>query len=129
MLVCESRTRVLSALTLFATAVACDEPRDRPAREPVFDRDIRPPFEMHCDSCHRGEDAEGGWRSTSYLDVIACVGQDQTSAVRPPDATAPLLEVLKNPSHPDGVPNEDFAVIEAWVFAGAPAFRGTVHSS
>src|SRR5437868_4979044 len=55
-------------------------------------------------------------------------GAPPSPAALPADDSAPLLRALDSDSHRDRIDPGERALLAAWVRAGAPAFRGTVHA-
>ncbi len=97
---------------------------ERVEADPTYEADVAPLFAQKCASCHQGDAPPGGWRATSYVDVVGCVASDGAPATRP-DA-APILRVLGG-SHAGYVSDDEREILERWIAAGAPAFRGGVH--
>ena len=108
---------------------SCAEERASVPASPVYAGDVAPLFERSCVSCHQGETPAGAWRATSFLEVIGCVASDGAPATVPPDGRAPLLRVLESDSHRTLLDAPARALLTAWVRAGAPPFRPTVHAS
>jgi predicted CxxxxCH...CXXCH cytochrome family protein len=109
------------------TLLSCT--KERPVEEgpPVFDNDIEVLLARRCAPCHEGETPPGGWRATSFLDVIACVASNGAPATLPPDERAPILRVLDTDRHRGLIDPTAYSVLDSWVRGGAPAFRPTVH--
>jgi predicted CxxxxCH...CXXCH cytochrome family protein len=105
---------------------SCAEERMAAVETPVYATDIRPVLEQRCVGCHDGASPAGAWRAASYLDTIAC-GADSTPATLPADDRAPILRALDSDTHRGRLGAGERALLEDWVRAGAPAFRGTVH--
>lgn len=124
-------TRILPTLrTLCAgliighVAVACAP--ERVEVDPTFADDVGPLLARKCASCHRGDAPAGGWRATSYVDAVGCVASDGAPAT---DADrAPILRVLAG-THAGRLTDDERRVLERWIAAGAPAFRGGVHAA
>ena len=115
---------------VMASALAlssCAEERTIENGPPVYSADIAPLLQRRCVACHEGETPSGGWRATSFLDVIACVASNGAPAAAPPDERAPLLRVLDTDAHRALLDPPARSVLESWVRSGAPAFRGTFH--
>jgi predicted CxxxxCH...CXXCH cytochrome family protein len=115
------------AFAVSALVTACAEDRATPASPPVFDADVAPLLDAHCASCHSGATPAAGWSVASFLTTIACVAPGETPATLPSTPRAPILAALATSSHQGLLDAADTATLTAWVGAGAPAFRGTVH--
>jgi len=117
------------ALLAWLGAAACVAERNEPSLPPVYGENVAPLLERRCASCHSGASPAGGWSIATYIDVIACVGTSGAAATLPADGSAPILQALGSATHQGIVGAEERTVLEAWVRAGAPAFRGTVHAA
>jgi hypothetical protein len=106
---------------------ACSADRSLPTLTPVFDVDIAPILAAHCATCHGGSSPAAGWSTSSFLATIACVSPSGVPAALPSSPLAPVLAVLKTPSHDQLLDPSDTATLTAWVAGGTPAFQGTVH--
>ena len=89
---------------------------------PTYRDDVANVLSTRCAECHNASRAEGGWRATSYYEVVGCIA-DGTVATRPNDP--PILRALARPSH--AAVADTRALLEKWIAAGAPASRGGVH--
>lgn len=102
--------------------------RDRDQEPAVFDRDIAPILAEHCDSCHAGAEPPAGYRTGSFLDAVACVGEagdEPAAAVR--GGAAPILRALDREDHAGLLNARERGLVETWVDSGAPARRGAMH--
>jgi predicted CxxxxCH...CXXCH cytochrome family protein len=112
-------------------AMACAESPEAVTRPPVFDRQVRAVLAARCDRCHAGDAAVGMWRSSRYLDAIACVGADGPSAVaRDGDGGvtgAPILRALDRLDHQGVVNERERGILRAWVEDGARAREAAIH--
>jgi hypothetical protein len=115
------------ACIAWALLSSCVEDRAVDQVPPVYAVEVAPILARACVPCHSDVAPEGGWRATSYLDTIGCVGGSADPATAPPDDRAPILTALESDAHRGVVEPAERAVLEAWVRASAPAFRGTVH--
>ncbi len=106
----------------------CSSPRAVPTLAPVFDVDVAPILDAHCGSCHGGDSPAAGWTASSFLGAIACVSPSDAPASLPATEQAPILAVLRTPSHSGFLDAADTATVAAWVLGGSPAFQGTVHA-
>jgi len=115
-----------SALIFAALSLSCAVDRSVDGTPPVYATDVSPILEARCASCHEGSTPSGGWRATSFLDAIACVASG-APATLPTPARAPIMAALDSPTHQGLLNDNEKSTLGAWVSAGAPAFRGTVH--
>ncbi len=129
-----ARLLVPSAIALATSAAACSA-TDKGAPTPAFREDLAVAFQAKCVECHSGDAPAGGWRATSYMDVIGCVAADGSPATgwtNSPDE-APILKVLSDHTHLRGLPivkrlnDAEKDQLYHWVAAGAPAWRSAVH--
>ncbi len=129
-----ARVLVPSAIALAATAAACSSSK-RPDPAPAFREDVAAVFQAKCVECHSGDAPKGGWRASSYMDVIGCVASDGSAAtvVSATDGTSPITRALAARSHNEGLPvakrlsDLERSVIARWIDAGAPAWRSAIH--
>jgi predicted CxxxxCH...CXXCH cytochrome family protein len=129
-----ARVLVPSAIVLAASAAACSS-SDKPDPTPAFREDVAAVFQAKCVECHAGDAPAGGWRATSYMDVIGCVGTDGSAATqaRAAGLASPIASAIASRSHNEGLPivkrlsDLERSVITRWIDAGAPAWRSTVH--
>jgi predicted CxxxxCH...CXXCH cytochrome family protein len=119
-----SRASVLVITLLLTLLLGCSTKRDD-AHTPDFRHDVAPLLDAKCASCHQGSAPAGGFRVTSYLETIGCVGEDGVPATRASDA--PILRVLDRPSHALLLNAAERDLLARWVAAGAPAFARGVH--
>jgi predicted CxxxxCH...CXXCH cytochrome family protein len=115
-----------------AAALACSKDREEPANAPTFADDTSAVLTKTCAQCHAGATPAAGYRTTSYLESIACIAPSFTApaTVAQSDgasASAPIVAALSSPSHAGVTSASDVDVLTRWVAAGAPSFRGTVH--
>jgi predicted CxxxxCH...CXXCH cytochrome family protein len=122
--------RLASGAVLIFAALGLSCAMDRPTGDtpPVYATDVKPILAERCASCHQGEAPSGGWRATSFLDAIACVASGAPATI-PTASRAPIISALDSPAHQGVLRGGERALLEAWVSAGAPAFRGTVHAA
>jgi predicted CxxxxCH...CXXCH cytochrome family protein len=116
--------------TSLLLACSCVEERDT-FRPPTYRDEVAAILDARCVTCHQGDAAASGWRATTYLDAIGCIsnqGAEPRPATLPLDAHAPLLAVLRTPSHASIVSPNELATLEGWIESGAPAFPTDVHS-
>ena len=104
----------------------CSVDRATPS-EPTYDETIAPLIAERCVACHGPKAPAGGWRASSYLEAIACVADGRAAAL-PGASDAPIVRVLTDATHAPLVSASERDVIAAWVAAGTPKFRGTVHA-
>jgi predicted CxxxxCH...CXXCH cytochrome family protein len=124
-----ARPSIAIAIAAALPFASCSEERAPDVRPPVYDADVAPILARACAACHDGPGAAAGWRVTSFLDVIGCVGDDQEPAVKAHDVKSPILRVLDTDSHRDFLDSASRSVLTSWIGAGAHAFQGTVHSA
>ncbi len=79
-----------------------------------------------CAECHGGDAPAAGYSVETYLDTIYCV-PDGRVAVRPADATAPIIAVLSQPDHADLLGDLSADYVRRWVEAGAIDRYGAAH--
>jgi len=113
---------------VLTSVVACSSERATIPSPPVFDVDVAPILSTQCSSCHGGTSPAAGWSTASFLDVIACVSPSGAPASLPSSALAPILAVLKTPSHSGFLSASQTSIVTAWVLGGSPAFQGAVHA-
>lgn len=122
---------LLAAAAVVLALPACAVVRDVEREPPVFDENVQPIVAQRCDGCHAGVGAEGGWRSTSFLEAIYCLPSTGASAVAPGDDTAPILAVLDRADlsvdHRDLLDPAEREILEEWVRQGAPDRSGRMH--
>jgi len=120
------------ASLLSAVPMACSDARPVDEAPLNFVEDVRPILEAACDECHAVDPPPAGWRSTSYLDAIACVGPEGEPAdepsVLPPDASAPILRALARDDHAGLLDEEQRAVLDLWVSSGARTGQADMHA-
>lgn len=118
------RAWIIAAITA-TTVLACGSEDERPDPEPTYRDQIGPLMAERCGSCHQGDAAAGGWRATTYSDVIGCL-PDGTSAVAIDAAgDARILRALTTETHKAVADTRD--AIARWVRAGARPSNGHVH--
>jgi predicted CxxxxCH...CXXCH cytochrome family protein len=115
------------AISLWIGGLSCTIQRDRTPPPPVYLAEVGPVLQQRCLPCHDGPSAEGGWRAGSFLDAIACVSSG-AAANAPAGTEAPIVSALGTDAHRGVVNDAEKALIVAWIGAGTPAFRGTVHA-
>jgi len=119
------------AVALLASLLSgCSEERQHAALAPVYQQDIDRLLAGRCLSCHDGQDAGGGFRLGSYLEALSCP-TDSTSLASgvSREAGAPLLAVLDRPDHATLLTPNERARLGAFVRAGAPLRRASVHAA
>ncbi|MFI5307542.1 MAG: CxxxxCH/CxxCH domain-containing protein [Polyangiales bacterium] len=120
---------VLAAQLLLAIAMGCSERRPETAPPPVFAGDVAELLQTRCAGCHEDDDAGGGFRVDSYLDVVGCpLDMPMVSAVERGDAGVPLLDALGRADHAGVLHGSERARLLAWLHAGAPLRVGGVHA-
>ncbi|MGZ3421034.1 MAG: CxxxxCH/CxxCH domain c-type cytochrome [Polyangiales bacterium] len=99
---------------------ACRESAENTA-PPTFRDEVGPLLAAKCASCHG---TEGGYSVETYLSTIACgaSGLPANSASDPP-----ILRALDRAPHVGLLTPEERALLERWIAAGSPSFRGAVH--
>ena len=93
-----------------------------------FAEDVLPIFRARCAECHGGEDANGEIRTEVSLNLLeyerVIQGSEFGTVIEPGDAEGSwLLEMVvagDMPEQGDPVPEEEIALIRAWIEAGAP---------
>lgn len=111
-------------LVTLLVLTGCSEERGR-ADPPVVFADIDPILQESCVECHGGSAPAVGYSVEDYLETIRCVPDGQPATL-PSDATAPILAVLKGPTHADFLDERQADGLTAWVVEGAwPARRGS----
>lgn len=128
-----ARVLVPGVIVLAASTAACSS-SDRAEPTPAFREDVAAVFKAKCVECHAGDAPAGGWRASTYMDVIGCVGTDGSAATEPrAGGASPIASAIASRSHNEGLPivkrlsDLERSVIERWLGAGAPAWRSTVH--
>jgi predicted CxxxxCH...CXXCH cytochrome family protein len=114
----------LTTALVAAGACAVDRVTSSP---PTYDEAIGPLIAQRCAGCHGPMAPAGGWRASTYLEAIACVA-DGRPAVLPVNEDAPIVRVLANATHAAVLSSSERDTVVAWVRAGTPKFRGTVHA-
>jgi len=108
------------AAIMAASVAACST--HRAEQVPTYRDDLAVVVVQRCTPCHAEPAPAGGFRASSYLDVIGCTA-DGTPAAR--SDNAPILRALASPSHSGVADTRE--LFERWIRAGAPAFTGGVH--
>jgi predicted CxxxxCH...CXXCH cytochrome family protein len=108
---------------------SCAQDRSSEAQTPVYDTDIAMILQSRCTACHGANSPAAGWSATSFLATIGCVSPSGAPATLPSNARAPILAALDIDPHGGLLTARERGVVAAWVAAGAPAFRGTVHAA
>lgn len=99
------------------------------ARDSVsFANDILPIFEQRCAQCHGAEDENGEIRTEVSLNLVeyerVMAGSEFGTVIEAGDpANSFLLDMIIDgtmPEEGDPVPEEEIALIRAWIEAGAP---------
>jgi predicted CxxxxCH...CXXCH cytochrome family protein len=128
-----ARVLVPGVFVLSASAAACSA-TDRAEPTPAFRENVAGVFQAKCVECHSGDAPAGGWRATTYMDVIGCVGSDGSAATEPrSDGLTPIAHAIASRSHNEGLPivkrlsDDERTAITRWLDAGAPAWRSAVH--
>lgn len=93
-----------------------------------FANDILPIFRQRCAECHGGEDENGEVRTEVSLNLLVyervMAGSEFGTVVEAGDpANSFLLDMIVDQTMPeqgDPVPEEEIALIRAWIEAGAP---------
>ena len=93
-----------------------------------FANDVLPIFRQRCAECHGGEDENGEVRTEVSLNLLeyerVMAGSEFGTVVEAGDpANSFLLDMIVDgtmPEQGDPVPEEEIAVIRAWIEAGAP---------
>lgn len=125
-----SRALPLSALALVVAigAAACERERAAPS-SPSFEGDVEALLQAQCARCH-ADSALGGFRTSSYVEVIGCLADGRPTITPPPGGGAPpLLAALDRPDHSGLVTPSQREAIAAWIAAGAPRSRGGAHAT
>ena len=106
--------------------LGCNEARDLP-QPPIVFADVDPMLQESCIECHSGPLAEANYRVEDYFTTIRCIPDPEgQAATLPADDSAPILAVLRQPSHADLLASEDASTLTTWVTDGAfPDSRGT----
>ncbi len=99
-----------------------------PADTVSFADDILPIFRQRCAECHGGEDENGEVRTEVSLNLIeyerVMAGSEFGTVIEAGDpANSFLLDMIVDQTMPeqgDPVPEEEIALIRAWIEAGAP---------
>lgn len=99
-----------------------------PADTVSFADDILPIFRQRCAECHGGEDENGEVRTEVSLNLLeyerVMAGSEFGTVVEAGDpVNSFLLDMIVDGSMPeqgDPVPEEEIALIRAWIEAGAP---------
>lgn len=93
-----------------------------------FADDVLPIFRQRCAECHGGEDENGEVRTEVSLNLLeyegVMAGSEFGTVIEAGDpANSFLLDMIMDGTMPelgDPVPEEEIAVIRAWIEAGAP---------
>lgn len=93
-----------------------------------FADDVLPIFRQRCAECHGGEDENGEVRTEVSLNLLeyerVMAGSEFGTVIEAGDpANSFLLDMIVDgtmPEQGDPVPEEEIAVIRAWIEAGAP---------
>lgn len=119
--------RAVLLLTLIALQ-GCREDRARTADPPTYDGAVGAILASRCKDCHDASFPPERWRGSTYVEAIGCVADGKPAAfVAPGEAQSPLLRVLADATHARLLTDDERATLAAWVGAGAPKFRGSVH--
>ena len=120
---------VLVSLGAFGSG-GTDSPRAlvAPADTVSFANDILPIFRQRCAQCHGGEDEDGEVRTEVSLNLLeyekAMAGSEFGTVIEAGDpGNSFLLDMIMDgtmPEEGDPVPEEEIALIRAWIEAGAP---------
>ena len=93
-----------------------------------FADDVLPIFRQRCAECHGGEDENGEVRTEVSLNLLeyerVMAGSEFGTVIEAGDpANSFLLDMIMDGTMPelgDPVPEEEIAIIRAWIEAGAP---------
>lgn len=93
-----------------------------------FADDVLPIFRQRCAECHGGEDENGEVRTEVSLNLLeyerVMAGSEFGTVIEAGDpANSFLLDMIMDGTMPelgDPVPDEEIAIIRAWIEAGAP---------
>lgn len=129
-----ARVLVPGVIVLAASTAACSS-SDRAEPTPAFRENVAGVLQAKCVECHAGDAPAGGWRASTYMDVIGCVGSDGSAATEPraSDGLTPIAHAIASRSHNEGLPivkrlsDAERTAITRWLDAGAPAWRSAVH--
>jgi len=111
---------IFVAIAATSTVACGTSERAEPA--PTYRDEIGPLLADKCASCHQGATPAGGWRATSYVDVIGCL-PDGSSAIG--GDNPPILRALSTPTHAAVAGVHDR--LQQWLRDGAKASSGNVH--
>ncbi len=117
----------LRAGLALVTLLACSEDRGTSSVAPVYRDDMSNLLRQKCAGCHGDVTPAADWRATSFLGTLGCVNPGGQAATLPPDTRAPILQALDDDTHRALIDDASRARLAAWVTAGTPAFRTTVH--
>lgn len=113
---------VLIAVVCFsAVSLSAEE-----ARTLTYERDIRPIFRAHCFDCHGATDELKGGLDLRLVRFLKKGGESGPAITEGQPGESYLVERLRSGEMPPGegsVPNEEIAIIEAWIAAGARTAR------
>ena len=120
----ESGTRGAPASPRTPASTAPSTPQDTVS----FADDVLPIFRQRCGECHGAEDENGEVRTEVSLNLLeyerVMAGSEFGTVVEAGDpANSFLLDMIMDgtmPEQGDPVPEEEIAVIRAWIEAGAP---------
>lgn len=118
--------RWLGIACAISALLGCDV-RTLPEITPTFADPVGELLSERCGDCHDGAEAEAGYRVGTYVGSIGCL-PDGRSAVEPASAAAPVVATLADEVHAGLVPDDEAALLEAWVTAGAPSSAGAQHA-
>jgi predicted CxxxxCH...CXXCH cytochrome family protein len=128
---------VFSALAFAGLAPACSS-SDRAEAPPTFRDDVSTVLNAKCVECHSGANPAGGWRASSYMDVVGCVSSDGHGATLPRTdgdaATAPIVSALSTKTHQGSLPlakrasKDEIELFTQWIAAGALPWQSSVHA-
>ena len=93
---------------------------------PVFERDIRPIFKVHCFHCHGEEEKPKGGVDLRQRRLLLKASESGLVLVPGKPAQSHLLSVVKSGEMPKGgkpLAPEQVALIERWIAQGAPTLR------
>jgi predicted CxxxxCH...CXXCH cytochrome family protein len=120
----------MRVLVVFLALCSCSKARPiqgEPANPVSWEEEIGPLFAANCNSCHSGDHAQAGYRTTSYLEAL---GPTSNPVAVAGDPGSKILGVL-DPAHADAIHQTvkvAFDPTRAWVVDGQLSFfRSGIH--